>query len=491
MADTVLCRSNDGSSKKDMKKSTDGKTKEAVVIGAGVTGLAVAYKLSLAGWKVVLLEKENYVGGLAATFTDKGYAYDLGPHKLYTQMPDIEKEIKKILGGNILTHPKKSAMMFRGSFLDYPINIKELILKLSPTDLFRFGFDFGWELIKSVFNKKKPANAEEYFKRNFGETAYTTIFKPLFSKVYGEPVALDAGLPKTRLPFPSMLAAIEKSIFKKDKPEFSAKEFYYPKKGIGQLSELMAEVIMKSGGKIILNANIKKILVSSGRVTGVEFENNGKKQLLNAEKFISTTPIGDLVKYMGNSVKKDVKIAVGKLEYRSLTVIYLLVRREKLSDNAFIFFPEKYYLFQRVSTQNSFSQTMIPTKKSLLMLELTSDYGEKLNIKKIKTSSIKQLVEIGLIRKEEVEEVFSVQVNRAYPLYDLEYKGNLTIFLDYIETIDNLFTIGREGLFLYTNIDHSLDMGFKLAKFLDSDQNPTKESWRVIQNSFFDYKIVD
>ena len=60
------------------------KNKEVLVIGAGITGLAAAWKLAESGVSVTVIEKENFVGGLAATIDWDGWKFDFGPHNFHT-----------------------------------------------------------------------------------------------------------------------------------------------------------------------------------------------------------------------------------------------------------------------------------------------------------------------------------------------------------------------------------------------------------------------
>ena len=198
------------------------KKKRAVIIGAGVTGLAVAHDLSGRGWMVEVFEKESYVGGLATTFHRGKYSYDLGPHKLYTQIETVDKRMKKILADEIVVHPKSSSIRFFGEFLDYPIKITQLLRKMTLVDIVRFGLDYLIELLRSLVFRKEPRNSQEYFVTRFGTTAYEKMFKPLFEKVYGPPSVLDADLARTRVPFPSMFWAVIGSLIKKNDPKLSA-----------------------------------------------------------------------------------------------------------------------------------------------------------------------------------------------------------------------------------------------------------------------------
>ena len=64
--------------------------KSAIIIGAGVAGIATAIHLAVQGFAVKVFEKNNYVGGKIASFNLDGYQFDEGP-SLFTQPVNIEE----------------------------------------------------------------------------------------------------------------------------------------------------------------------------------------------------------------------------------------------------------------------------------------------------------------------------------------------------------------------------------------------------------------
>ena len=54
--------------------------KKTIVIGGGITGLSVAWKLSEKGYKVKVIEMDKFIGGLARSIKMGNYFFDIGPH---------------------------------------------------------------------------------------------------------------------------------------------------------------------------------------------------------------------------------------------------------------------------------------------------------------------------------------------------------------------------------------------------------------------------
>lgn len=73
-------------------------TKKALVIGAGIAGIATAIRLALKGYAVEVFEANDYAGGKLSEFEQQGYRFDAGP-SLFT-MPQYVDELFRLAGKN-------------------------------------------------------------------------------------------------------------------------------------------------------------------------------------------------------------------------------------------------------------------------------------------------------------------------------------------------------------------------------------------------------
>jgi protoporphyrinogen oxidase len=92
-----------------------------VVIGAGPAGLTAAYTLALRGLPTTVLEQQSIVGGLARTESYHGFHFDMGGHRFFTKVPEVEQIWRDILGDDFIKRPRLSRIYYDGKFFHYPL----------------------------------------------------------------------------------------------------------------------------------------------------------------------------------------------------------------------------------------------------------------------------------------------------------------------------------------------------------------------------------
>src|SRR5512145_429858 len=85
---------------------------DVVIIGGGPTGLTAAYQLSKAGKKSIIFEKGDRVGGIARTENYKGYGVDIGGHRFYTKVGEVEAMWREVLGDDLLHRSRMSRIYY-------------------------------------------------------------------------------------------------------------------------------------------------------------------------------------------------------------------------------------------------------------------------------------------------------------------------------------------------------------------------------------------
>ena len=463
--------------------------KNAVVLGGGITGMRIAAYLAEKGYKITVLEKSPKIGGMTSSFKYKDFTLDYGPHKFYTQLPGVYDDFKHVVGkDNYIIVKKKNSIRLLGKYFDFPVSITQLVFNINPFLASKIMLDF----IKAKLRKKEVISYEDYFINGFGKMGYSILFKGFAEKVWSNPKTLSEELARRRSPASSIIDVLKTALLKNEK-NVSAEYFYYPKNGYGVMCDKLAESILSRGGKIILNALPQKINFVKGKPKSVEFiAGKNKKKKIDCDMVVSTISVTDLPDLISPAPKNEIFRAAKKLKFRSLIIAYVFLKKEKALKDNWIFFPEKEFCFNRVAEQKSFSPDTCPEDKTVLTAEITCNFGDELYNapeEKIKEMVLNDLEKAGLIKKGEVYDFFTRKAGRVYPVYEIGYKDNLNAILDYLDSLQDIYTVGRLGLFNYNNADHCLDMAKVTSSIII--ENKSREEWKKARDYFDNYRIVD
>ena len=462
-----------------------------VILGGGITGLSAGYKLSEASVPITVIEKESIIGGMSSCFKHNGYTLDYGPHKIFTQMDDIMAEIKNLIGDDLLTVPKKSRIRLCGKYYNFPVSVKDLFFGM-PLKGLSCGVGYIKAAVKAKIIKSEDGSYESYIVNRFGNGTFNLVFKPYAKKVWGEPKELSASLAKSRVAIPSIAELIIRTVFgDKNKPAISAEVFYYPKYGTLEIPEKLAEEVKKKNNSILLKTIPIQIDIKSKEVT-VRNE-NGHENTLKYSNLISTIPIGILINLLKPKAPDTIIEAALSLRHRNLVLIYIVINQKRLFYDSFIFYPEEKYIFNRLSEQKGFSEYMIPKGKTVLCVEITcGENDEKWNSPDdvLYNKAIEGLKDAEIIGDDnEIEEYFVKRLINAYPVYDVNYKENLETVLIYLDSLGNIYTAGRQGIFNYCGMADAMDMGFTAAEQIIA--NGRESSWAEKRKKFDNYVTVD
>lgn len=471
-----------------------------VVLGAGPTGLSFAFKLAALKKDVQIVEKEPVTGGICASFKHSGCILDLGPHRFTPHTKEIYEFVKNFDGVNLLLRKQKLLVRLKGKFLPYPVSPKDIILKLSPAVSAKYILSFLGSILSP--EKKELETYRGWVIRRFGRKIYDDIFKPIAIKTWGmDPGEIASILAEQRISMPGIKGIILGMLKGKIKSDFQegsyypAGHFYYPERGIGNITSSMEESIRQNGGKIHTLSTAAKINLNSEKraVESIQIKKNDSSETLKTDFLISTTPLPALIGLINPAPPDEVIKASKELKYRSLILLYIIARKPFISDCIGHYFPEEDFLLSRISEQKNFSEKTVPAEKSVVCAELSCQKDDERwsqSDENLFKKAIKDIERCGLLNESEVESFFTRRITHTYPLYPVGFQKNLNIVLDYVKSIKNLITNGRLGLFKYNNLHHSLEMGLMAADHVISGK-PKEENWEKMTKIFDTYKMIE
>lgn len=445
--------------------------RHVIILGAGPAGLSAAWKLSEAGVDIQVIEAESQVGGLCRTIRKHGAYFDLGGHRFITKDKEVQRELELLMQDELLVRPRKSMIRLKGEYFRYPLDIKDVVWKLPPWFTTQAFVDYVLTMLLQKLFPRPDSSFENWVINRFGTVLYHLYFEPYSRKLWGiPPNTISAAWAEQRISLLNLADVFWRMLGKKkEEPKTYARQFYYPQHGIGQIPETMAEKILQNGGKIHLNSRVTQISVQDTRITGIVAEHNGQEQIFSGDYYINTLPLPDVVRMLVPKVEEPYHILADKMDFRSIRFVNLLVNKEQVTDNTWIYIPEEQYLFFRIQEMRNWSPTTVPEGKTALILEIACNVGDSVwnaNDAEITTRCIHDLEALGLLKAEDVDEYFTIRVEHGYPVYTLDYSRKVDRILRIIKAFPYFLSIGRQGLYRYNNMDHSIKMGFLSARHL-------------------------
>ena len=439
------------------------RVRQVVVIGAGPAGLTAAYELAKLDSKPVVIEKGDKVGGIARTEAYKGFYFDMGGHRFFTKVEEVNKTWREILGDKFLHRPRLSRIYYNRKFFDYPLKPMNALAGLGLWQSILITLSYiRWQL--------RPYPQEETFEQwvtnRFGRRLFRIFFKAYTEKVWGISCSeLKAEWAAQRIKDLS-LKTVLLNMFVTPKKTIKTliDQFDYPQRGPGMMWNAIKGEVEKRGGSVRLNSEVVAIHNGGGKyIHSVEIACNGHKEIIRGSEFISSMPITEFVKKLDPPAPTEVLRAADKLRYRDFLTVCLIVNQPNLFPDNWIYIHDPAVSVGRIQNFKNWSPHMVPDDtKTSLGLEYFCNEGDELwNMTDADLIELGkcELEHIGLASPADIEDGCVFRVPKAYPIYDTEYREYLATVKDFVGSLENYQTIGRNGLHRYNNQDHAMVTG--------------------------------
>ncbi len=462
-----------------------------VVCGAGPAGLTAAYLLGKAGHPVTVLEADRLVGGLARTVEHRGYRFDIGGHRFFTQLPVVQALWEDLLGDELIEVPRLSRIYYKGRYFQYPLQLADAFRALGPVECALIMLSYARA---RLFPSKTVENFEQWVSNRFGRRLYRMFFKTYTEKVWGIPCTeIRAEWAAQRIQGLSLMRALMSATPLNRRPtpiKTLINQFTYPRLGPGQMWEACRDRVVAQGGEVLLEHKVTRLEMEEGRVRAMVARTPDGDRRFEAEHFVSTAPLRCLVEAAGESAPPPAQVAARGLSYRDFIVVALVLDRADLFPDNWLYIHSPEVRVGRVQNFNNWSAALVPEPgRTCLGMEYFCSRDDDLwalDDEALKALAKRDLAALRLARGATVLDAAVVRVPDAYPVYDSVYQGHLEVVRRFLDPIANLHTVGRNGMHKYNNQDHSMYAAMLTVANLHGEAH---DVWGV--NSDFEYHEAD
>ena len=307
-----------------------------VIIGAGISGLTIAYLLNKLGHDITVLEKKKEPGGSIETVIEKEFLFDKGPNSALETHPLIGQLIKELNLQDELVYANKEGNK------RYILKNNELYpLPMSPPAFIKtklFSPSAKLRLIAEPFIGRSDdgyyESISEFVKRRLGKEFLDYAINPFVAGVYAgnpEDLSVKSAFPKLfelEEKYGGLIIGTIRSIRERkrraEKSKQSAKMFSF-KSGMQVLPKTITKHL---GKKVCLQSDVVSIK-KNGTGYQVAYHNEDGLQIVDCNKIISTVPAYAATDLFGH-FDKDLTKHLNEIYYPPVLVLYLVYKKEEI-----------------------------------------------------------------------------------------------------------------------------------------------------------------
>ncbi len=416
-----------------------------------------------------MLERTAHLGGIARTEVRDGYRFDVGGHRFFTRIPEVERLWRELLGPDLVEVRRLSRIRFRGRFLSYPLRPLEALGAMGAVGSIRAGLSY---VAGRLSARGEPRDLEAWLVRSFGRELYRTFFAEYTAKVWGRPAsAIHAGWAAQRIRGVSLWSAVAHALLGKSSERSLTGSFLYPRLGPGMMWERCAAEIVAGGGRIETGTEVVRLEDDGGgsRVTALVRTASGERRV-TAAHVLTSMPLPSLVRALQPAPPEPVRRAARRLVHRSLVVVCLVLEGPHPFPDQWIYLQEPEVRAGRLQCFGNWSAGMLADPGTTsLGFEYFCDSGDalwRLPDPALVEQALADLERLGLVGEPRVLLSHVIRQPAAYPVYDLDYERHRREVVTHLATPPRIQTIGRNGLHRYNNQDHSMLTGLLAVRNL-------------------------
>jgi protoporphyrinogen oxidase len=470
---------------------------DVVILGAGPAGLGAALGLARRGVNVTVLERADRVGGNAGSFELCGLHVDYGSHRFHPAAdPEVLALVRSLLGDDLLERPRHGRIRLMGRWIHFPLRPLDLTRRAHP----KFVSGVLLDLVRKPLVGRPGRDGQDTFasvlEQGLGSTICREFYFPFARKIWG----IDPDEISPIQAYKRVSAGSIGKLLKRLLPGGAGTGarhrkgiFYYPRYGYGQICERLQEAAKGAGACIRLQACVNGIDRGAADGCRVTITSVNGDEVLRARQVWSTIPISTLVRLLKPTAPDDVRTAAVQLNLRAMLLVYLVLSTDRFTEFDAHYFPEEGLPFTRVSEPKNYAATREPVGVTALCAEIPCNRDDAIWSKS--DADLGELVKSGLARtglpiSVPILQIAVRRLPAAYPIYRRGYEAHFDRVDRWIDSLDNVLSFGRQGLYAHDNTHHALLMAKAAVDCLGGGQ-VDRDAWHRYRRTFERHVVED
>jgi len=425
---------------------------DIIILGAGATGLSVAYHLEKNGFfDYHIFERDQTNGGLCRTVSCDGFKFDYTGHLLHINNEYVRQFFDELVGHENFQDINRRAFVYsQDTYTHYPYQMNLHGLPVSTIA----------ECVSGFITRKKHRSSTLFYDwvmHHFGAGFGKHFFFPYQRKIFAYPVRrLSSDWTGGFVPRTSLNDILEGAI--NDHGDTTVgynAQFLYPKNG-------GIELWIKA-----LQTNIKNPIHTNHEVIKIDLTNktvlfkNGHSE--SYKTLLSTLPLDVFLQKIHEPAHSSLKKNHKNLRCTSIINFNLGIARNNLSDKHWVYVPEKKYPFYRLGFCHNFSPDLVPPGCSSLYGEIAHRGLSAAKQQDLYERSVDLVSNMLGIAPSDIIAQKKLDISHGYVIYDTWRTKNIAHLLKTLEALD-VYSCGRYGAWKYSSMQDAILDGKNVAE---------------------------